>query len=246
MTVTNPFTDTSVTTSDATVTTVQEQATTTDLPLGLTVDITAVDGANQDVGAWSQKILFSNDAGVVSQIGKLKNIFRQREDLDWEVTYEISGDTVQIRVQGEAGKTITWNCRTQKTPPAASEPTGTHRTTGGEVKQIFETDLTASEVTEFITIANLIITEVLGSSSLSSDTLTEIERWLTAHFASAWDQRLVSEKIGDSAVVYQYVKEKGIKSTDYGQRAMLLDTTGLLARLGGPKATFFTSGVSIT
>ena len=119
------------------------------------------------------------------------------------------------------------------------------RVSGAEVLAIFETDMSSDDLAEFITAANIIVTEILGDSDLATTTLKEIERWLSAHFASAWDQRLISERIGDSAVAYQFTKEKGIKSTDYGQRAILLDTTGQLARLGGRKAPFFMSGPSI-
>ena len=160
-----------------------------------------------------------------------------------ELSSTVRYPTFQVRVRGEASSAGYQAMKAKMEEVYQSLLTLKNETVNSVV---YAYVIPSSEVTEFINIANLIITEVLGSSSLSSDTLTEIERWLTAHFASAWDQRLVSEKIGDSAVVYQYVKEKGIKSTDYGQRAMLLDTTGLLARLGGPKATFFTQGVSIT
>ena len=245
MTIINPYSDSYVTTKDGVATLIQGNTVTEDTAMGLTVDITAIDQATKEVAYISQKTLFKNDGGIVSQIGSIENIARTREDLDWTITYTISGTTVQINVTGETGKVIDWNCRTYITPSTLATATG-NRTNGREVKKIFETDLTATDIEEFITISNLLITEVLGSSSLGTDTLKEIERWVTAHMASAWDQRLKTEKRGDSAVSYQCFQGKGLKSTDYGQRALMLDTTGLLARVGGRTAKFFAAGVSIT
>ena len=245
MTIINPYSDSYITTKDGVATLIQGNTVTEDTAMGLTADITAIDQATKEVAYISQKTLFKNDGGIVTQIGSIKNIARTREDLDWTIPYTISGTTVQINVVGETGKVIDWSCRSYLTPSTLSTATGDNRTTGVDVKKIFETDLTADDVEEFITISNLLITEVLGSSSLSSDTLKEIERWVTAHMASAWDQRLKTEKIGDSAVSYQFFQGKGLKSTDYGQRALMLDTTGLLARVGGRTAKFFAAGVSI-
>ena len=72
-----------------------------------------------------------------------------------------------------------------------------NRVTGSEVKEIFQTTLTASEVEVFITPANQLVTEKLAASGLSDDRLKEIERWLAAHLLAVRDPRKRRQQIGD-------------------------------------------------
>ena len=107
--------DSTVSTTDANVTTIQEIDISTDKVLGLTVDITAID-QNQQSAYFSQKTTFKNDNVTVTQIGSIKNVFRNREDTDWNVSYSISGTIVSINVAGELEKEIDWTCRTYIIP----------------------------------------------------------------------------------------------------------------------------------
>lgn len=108
------------------------------------------------------------------------------------------------------------------------------RVTGTEVKAIFDTTLSASELDPFITAANLMVTSRLGGEGLAAATLKEVERWLAAHFASANDQRVSSEKLGDASNTYQGQTGMNLDATHYGQYAKMLDPTGKLARSGKP------------
>lgn len=107
------------------------------------------------------------------------------------------------------------------------------RVTGSEVQEIIDVSadvLTATpDLTPYITAANLLVTDLLGSSTLSSDTLKEIERWLSAHFVAIRDPRRASEKAGSVGESYQYKLGLRLSVTTYGQQAILLDTTGTLA-----------------
>lgn len=108
------------------------------------------------------------------------------------------------------------------------------RVTDAEVKEIFDTDI--ADTTPFITVANILVTDVLGSESLSTTLLKEIERWLAAHFASMRDPRIQREKLGDADVTYHGKSAMGLDGTPYGQQAKLLDTSGKLESIGKMKA----------
>ena len=106
-----------------------------------------------------------------------------------------------------------------------------YRVTGEQVKQIFETNLSNSAIEPFIRSANVLINSSEDMLELSSDLLFEIELWLSAHFASAYDQRISYQSIGDSKFSFQGEYGKSFMSTDYGQRAVALDSTGTLQDL---------------
>ena len=73
------------------------------------------------------------------------------------------------------------------------------------------------------------MTTLLGSSSLSADTLQDIERWITCHMMAITRDR-ISQKAQAGAALIEYAAKygAGLSSTDYGQMAINLDTTGTL------------------
>ena len=110
------------------------------------------------------------------------------------------------------------------------------RTTETEVKAIMDTDLADASVLTFINIANLMITSIVGGKGLSDDTMTEIERWLSAHLIASTIERMGgSEKIGEASIKYIGQFAKGFESTPYGQFMLALDTTGSFADLNKRK-----------
>lgn len=111
------------------------------------------------------------------------------------------------------------------------------RVTDAEVREIIDIDPLITNIAPFITIANLMVTDKLGASGLSAEMLKEIERWLAAHFVAMRDPRVKSESIGGITTSYQGTTGEGLKSTLYGQQAVLMDTTGTLANLGMKKAS---------
>ena len=97
-----------------------------------------------------------------------------------------------------------------------------------------------AKITPFILTADKLITSILVGTTLSSDTLYEIEKWLSAHLIASITQRaVIEEKIGDAAVRYNASKGEGLASTPYGQAVLLLDTSGLLAKLMKLKASMY-------
>lgn len=111
------------------------------------------------------------------------------------------------------------------------------RVTSDEVKKIIDIDSSITDLSPFITIANLLVTDKLAGSGQSEDLLKEIERWLAAHFVAIRDPRAKSESIGGISITYAGNTGEGFRSTLYGQTALSLDTTGILAKLGSKQAS---------
>ena len=112
-----------------------------------------------------------------------------------------------------------------------------NRTTATEVKQIIDTDLDDTIVTAFISDANPIVTDAIGSdTTLSSAQKASIEKWLSAHLiASTRDQQAAKEGDDDATITYQGKWGMGLDATSYGQMVKLLDTTGKIAASIGKK-----------
>lgn len=107
------------------------------------------------------------------------------------------------------------------------------RVTETEVREIFEeTDLTDAQILPYITSANILVNEILGTGNTSI--LKEIERWLACHMmASSKSRSALKEAAGSASVTYTGKFEQGLKSTPYGQMVLTLDTTGLMATQDG-------------
>ena len=114
------------------------------------------------------------------------------------------------------------------------------RVTIAEVKEIIDTSLEDANITAYITAANASVTEVLTGSGLGVDLLKEIERWLTAHLIAATQERQSkSEEAGGAKVTYTGVYGEGLRLTSYGQMVITLDSSGLMASLGGRSASIY-------
>ena len=111
------------------------------------------------------------------------------------------------------------------------------RVVSADVQAITGTTL---DYTPFIMAATLVIDRTLSTAGYSLALLTEIERWLAAHFAAARDPLVSRRQLGDSAISYERGKlGDGLLSTPYGQQVALLDSSGLLAEtVGGRVAQF--------
>lgn len=115
----------------------------------------------------------------------------------------------------------------------------TARVTAADVQEILDTTLEASVINAFINTANTFIEVNLSSANLGEAMLTEIEKWLAAHFLSLRDRRVKSENIaGEYSVTYEVGNlGKGLMSTTYGQTAVALDTSGTLGSLNMKRAS---------
>ncbi len=105
------------------------------------------------------------------------------------------------------------------------------RVTEADVLEIIDTTLGTGEIDPFITTANLIVEGYLASTTLTETSLTEIEKYLSAHCLSVKDQRVKSEKVDVLGTTYTGTFGDGLKLTQYGQMAILLDTSGTLGKM---------------
>lgn len=110
----------------------------------------------------------------------------------------------------------------------------TNRVTDAEVKEIISLR-SLTDTTPFIDMANSVVTEQLGTSGLSTDRLTIIEKYLAAHLVALHpdERQLTKQKIGDSEDTYGGSFGQGLKFTYFGQQALDFDTTGTLKGMGG-------------
>jgi len=113
------------------------------------------------------------------------------------------------------------------------------RTTATAVKQILDNSALSDAIVDaYIVGANTLVNEVLGTGT--SDILTEIEKWLTAHMISCTRERMAKkEGAGGAYIEYTGEYKQNLSSTSYGQMVLVLDTTNAFAALGGMSATIF-------
>lgn len=114
------------------------------------------------------------------------------------------------------------------------------RTTYEAVSGIIELDASivpdSASLLPFLVIASELVDEcctgdVGPSTAYTDDRLELIERWLSAHFYTNRDPRMVNEKAGSVGGSYQSRVDLGFDTSHYGQTAMRLDTNGGLANL---------------
>lgn len=111
------------------------------------------------------------------------------------------------------------------------------RVTSAEVLEIMaETELTETQISPYITSASVLVDNVLGAASLPDAVKKEVERWLAAHMVASTKER-VSKKEGAGGAYVEYAGDlgAGLSSTPYGQMAVSLDSSGLLAAYTGGK-----------
>lgn len=110
-----------------------------------------------------------------------------------------------------------------------------NRATEAEVKEVIDTTLTDEAITPFLTVSNLLVTDILTDEGYPDALMKEIERWLAAHLVAIRDPRVSEEKIGDVAAKYQGKSGLGLNHTSYGQQVMVLDHHGKLAEIAQGK-----------
>lgn len=108
------------------------------------------------------------------------------------------------------------------------------RTTVAKVKLILsETELTDPVIESYIEAASTWLDVLFANQPVEMTMLAELERWLTAHLIVSTQERIAKkEGAGGAFIEYMGIFGEGLKSTPYGQMAISLDTTGLLAAAG--------------
>lgn len=99
-----------VTTNDATPTTISTLATYSDSVWGVSAVVTNIK-SDATKGCYIKvDAAFRNDSGVVSAIGVPNFVTNISDNVNYDVSFTISGTDVLIQVTGDAGETIDWQC----------------------------------------------------------------------------------------------------------------------------------------
>ena len=107
------------------------------------------------------------------------------------------------------------------------------RTTAEKVEEIIETEEDIS-LDPFIEVASSLVDELdekRAPGYHSDERLELIERWLSAHFYAIRDPRRQQEQAGSVQETFAIRVALRLDQTPYGQQAIVLDTSGTLARM---------------
>ncbi len=88
----------------------------------------------------------------------------------------------------------------------------------------------------FIDAASIVVDSVYDCDQAKDGVLTAaqlviLETWIAAHFYSVMDQKVQQTKTGDTSETFQGVTDMYMSGTQYGQTAIMLDSSGCLARM---------------
>ncbi len=99
-----------------------------------------------------------------------------------------------------------------------------------DVQDILETDFSTDGIEPFLNdVKNSDATESLNDRAT---------KWFAAHLVSMKDRRKSKEKVGPVSVTYSGDTGMGLKSTRYGQMALIFDNDNVLKNLDKDEAIF--------
>lgn len=112
------------------------------------------------------------------------------------------------------------------------------RITTTQLKNVIEVgSLTDPELSTHINVASNLVDVKLVGKGLSDTTLEHIELYLSAHYVALRNLRgNIEGTVGETTE--RLPAGEGFKLTTYGQQALALDSTGILAALGKQRAQF--------
>lgn len=110
------------------------------------------------------------------------------------------------------------------------------RTTALAVQKVLMEDYATNEapdLTPFMEAASSLVDDVISCAankgkSLSASKLELLERWLSAHFYQQSDKGYSSKSTAGASASFQGQTAMRLESTQYGQMAMVLDSSGCL------------------
>jgi len=98
-----------VSTTDATVTTIDTVAIATDEVAKITVEVSCKKDDLTEKGGFVKEAIFANNSGTITKQGSTTSKFHQAK-ATWNVTFLISGTDVLVQVTGAVGDNISWSC----------------------------------------------------------------------------------------------------------------------------------------
>jgi hypothetical protein len=107
-----------VATTDATVTTIDTIATTSDTCIMVNAMVVArrtggTAGTAGDIAAYGRRAAFKNVAGVLTQIGTTLAVGTFESQAGWDCTVVVSGTDILVRATGAVNNNVTWHSTTQ-------------------------------------------------------------------------------------------------------------------------------------
>lgn len=99
------------------------------------------------------------------------------------------------------------------------------------LKEITETDLTDDALNNFLNIAFYMTRPLAGELGACGGINAEemIVKFMAAHLLTAFEQQPVYESVNEWSARYRGADGEGIKSSTYGQQALAIDCSGILA-----------------
>lgn len=103
-----------VATTDATATTIHTVTIPASTTVGLHVSVTArrtggTAGTAEDGAHYLRAATYKNVAGTATLIGSASSVHTAKDQAGWDVTFNVSTNTVQIQVTGAANNVVTWH-----------------------------------------------------------------------------------------------------------------------------------------
>lgn len=98
-----------------------------------------------------------------------------------------------------------------------------------------DNDTPEDEITSFINSAHVLVCNTLDGYGISTALITEIERYLSAHFAVLAYPSVQREQIGPMSNSFFGKLGTGLENTRYGQSAIAMDPTGILKEFSDGK-----------
>lgn len=102
------------------------------------------------------------------------------------------------------------------------------RTTDTLVREICKVKA-GRDLAPFIRVASQLVDDLLLEAGYTTQKLTDIETWLAAHFYHALDRRRLTQSVTSAQEIFSTKVDLRLYLTEYGQNAIMMDTTGALA-----------------
>jgi hypothetical protein len=109
--------------------------------------------------------------------------------------------------------------------------------TPDEIKAIMPTTLSDNSLVVFIDTGTALANEIFSSAIYSDERIKQIAMFLIAHLCATASPQMQSETIDGYRYEITGKFSDGLKSTSYGQTAIMLDTKGVLEGLSKKKAS---------
>jgi hypothetical protein len=102
------------------------------------------------------------------------------------------------------------------------------RTTSTLVREICKVK-PGRDLAPFIRAASQLVDDLLLEAGYTDQKLTDIETWLAAHFYHALDRRRLTQVVTSAQEIFSTKVDLRLNLTEYGQAAIVMDTSGNLA-----------------